>query len=542
MIELTMLESTQHLHLAPRPALALAIAAMVLTGMAPTAHAQANLCLPNTSVSGNLTHQATNSITAPCTSGGSYVVGAGAAVTFQAGSQIVLLPGFHAAPGSSFYALIAPPVLPAITSLTPSSGLAGTSGVVIAGTNFGTLPGTVTFQGAAVAANWGPSAITFQVPSTIGPGTYSVVVITADGFASSPGSFVVTQPPAPAISSLTPTSGAAGTTSVVVSGSSFGTAVGTLTFAGSAIPTTNWSSGSITFLVPAGATVGANAVVVTANGQSSAPATFTVLAPPSITSVSPLTGAAGTQVTITGSNFGTATGAVSFGSTPATSIVSWTPTQIVVTAPVGLSSGVSVSVTVSGFPPVTGSSSFVETYSVSGTVNVTSNNATAPLAGVTVTLSQAGATVGSPVTTAATGAYAFPAQPPGTYQVTPSLTGYLFQAATINLTANQTAVNFQPSAPAISGLSLSSGPSQMGFQIQGAGFGPTATYTTVSFNGQAVIPILWVAGPNGGTDGTNITIQVPPNAALQASAIVVTVGTAPSNSVNFQVTAPFGCN
>ena len=64
---------------------------------------------------------------------------------------------------------------------------------------------------------------------------------------------------------------------------------------------------------------------------------------PVITSVSTTTGTPGvTQVTVDGSNFGSAEGSgyVELGSMSATTIASWTPTQIVATVPLGSMSGV----------------------------------------------------------------------------------------------------------------------------------------------------------------------------------------------------------
>jgi hypothetical protein len=84
--------------------------------------------------------------------------------------------------------------------------------------------------------------------------------------------------------------------------------------------------------------------------------------PPSITTVSPMTGPPGTKVTINGANFGTAQGTatVAFGTVLA-SIYSWASTQIVAYAPANVSS-VNVSVTVGGFAPAVYSAApFVET-------------------------------------------------------------------------------------------------------------------------------------------------------------------------------------
>src|SRR5207245_2771644 len=90
-------------------------------------------------------------------------------------------------------------------------------------------------------------------------------------------------------------------------------------------------------------------VVVTANGQESNGANFTVTASsPSITSLSPSSGAVGTSVTITGTNFGTTQGTstVKFNGTIAIP-TSWSSTSIVAPVPAGATTG-SVVVTVGG--------------------------------------------------------------------------------------------------------------------------------------------------------------------------------------------------
>ncbi len=58
---------------------------------------------------------------------------------------------------------------------------------------------------------------------------------------------------------------------------------------------------------------------------------------PSISSLSPTTGAVGASVTITGTNFGTTQGTstVKFNTTTATTIASWSGTSIVATVPTG---------------------------------------------------------------------------------------------------------------------------------------------------------------------------------------------------------------
>ncbi|MES2934421.1 MAG: IPT/TIG domain-containing protein, partial [Pseudomonadota bacterium] len=76
----------------------------------------------------------------------------------------------------------APSVLPAITSLSPVSGVAG-SNVTISGANFGSTQGTgIVKFGTTTAAvpSWSANAITVQVPG-LAAGSSNVTVITTAG-------------------------------------------------------------------------------------------------------------------------------------------------------------------------------------------------------------------------------------------------------------------------------------------------------------------------------------------------------------------------
>ena len=155
---------------------------------------------------------------------------------------------------------------------------------------------------------------------------------------------------APSITSLSPTSGAIGA-AVTIAGSNFGSSQGTstVTFNGTAAAAASaWSATSITVTVPSGATTGN--VVVTVGGQASNGVNFTVTTPaPSITSLSPTSGAVGASVTITGSNFGSTQGSstVTFNGTSAGTASAWSATSITVTVPSGATTG-NVVVTVGG--------------------------------------------------------------------------------------------------------------------------------------------------------------------------------------------------
>src|SRR2546430_4471366 len=102
---------------------------------------------------------------------------------------------------------------------------------------------------------------------------------------------------APTITSLSVSSGPVGT-AVTITGTNFGATQGTSTvkFNGTTATVTSWSATSIVATAPKGATNGnaeANVGGTASNGSS-----FTVVAAPAITSLSPTSGAVGASVTI----------------------------------------------------------------------------------------------------------------------------------------------------------------------------------------------------------------------------------------------------
>jgi regulation of enolase protein 1 (concanavalin A-like superfamily) len=233
-----------------------------------------------------------------------------------------------------------PTAAPSIVNLSPTSGSVGTA-VTINGANFGASQGTssIKFNGTAAApSSWTASSIVAPVP---GGATSGSVVVTVNNVASNAVGFTVTSAQGPAISSLSPTSGAIGA-SVTITGSNFGATRGTSTvrFNGTAATPTSWSANSIVVPVPTGATTGP--VSVTVNNVASNTLGFTVTSTqgPHITSLSPTSGLIGTSVTITGSNFGATRGtsAVRFNGIAATP-TSWSASSIVVPVPTGATTG-----------------------------------------------------------------------------------------------------------------------------------------------------------------------------------------------------------
>jgi len=178
----------------------------------------------------------------------------------------------------------------------------------------------------------------------------------------------------PIITSFTPTNGTAGTI-VTITGANFSTtaANNTVAFNGTSANVTAATSTELTVTVPTGATTGKITVMVGGNTATST-SDFTVNATsataPTIASFTPASGAAGTTITITGTNFSTtaANNTVMFNGVLAT-VTAATATQLTVTVPAGATSG-TISVTVDG-QTATSTASFTVT-----TTTTTSCNAT----------------------------------------------------------------------------------------------------------------------------------------------------------------------
>ena len=145
-----------------------------------------------------------------------------------------------------------------------------------------------------------------------------------------------------AIADFFPTSGSAGT-QVAITGTGFAAtpAGNAVTFGGVTALVVSATATSLTVAVPFGATTGKIAVSVAGNSATTVQ-DFAVVAPgaPTISGLSPGTAPAGTQVSVTGTNFNPAVGAttVKLNETVAT-VVTATPTQLTIVVPPSTGSG-----------------------------------------------------------------------------------------------------------------------------------------------------------------------------------------------------------
>jgi len=412
---------------------------------------------------------------------------------------------------------------PSIGSLNPTSGLVGTS-VTITGTNFGASQGTstVTFNGTtATPTSWSATSIVVPVPAGASNGN---VIVTVGGTASNGVTFTVTVPP-PNITSLNPTSGLVGA-SVTITGTNLGASQGTSTvkFNGTTATPTSWSATSITAPVPTGATTGN--VVVTVGGVASNGVSFTVIVPPSITSLTPNAAAVGTSITIAGANFGTSQGTstITFNGTAATP-TSWSAMSIAVPVPTGATTG-NVVVTVGGL------ASNAVNFTVVVPPSITSLTPNSGTIGTSVTIAGAnfGASQGTSTVTFS-GISATPASWSATSISVPVPNGATSGNVVVTVSgvaSNGATFTVTSAAPSISSLSPVSGPVGTSVTIAGVNFGASQGTSTVTFNGTAATPTSWSA--------TSITVPVPTGATT--GNVVVTVGGQASNGSSFTVTIP----
>jgi YD repeat-containing protein len=459
-----------------------------------------------------------NGFTATASTWGASSIIAVVPSTATSGNLVVTAAGGVASSGFSF--TIVPP--PTITGITPGTGAVGAS-VSIAGSNFGSTqgPSTVAFNGTpATPTSWTANAIAVPVPAGAASGN---VIVHASGADSNLGGFTVL--PTPSITALSPASGEVGNT-VRIAGINFGATQGTstVTFNGTSASATSWAQNGIVVTVPTGATTGN--VLVNVGGIASNGSSFTLIAGPSITSLSPPSGVVGTSVTISGTNFGGSQGTntISFNGASSTA-TSWSSTSIAAPVPTGATTG-NVVVTVSGI------ASNPSPFAVGVTPVLTSLSPNSGVIGTTVTIS--GSNFGAAQGTS-TATFSGTAATPTTWSSNQIVASVPTGATTGNvvvtvagLSSSGLPFTVNASGPTITSLSPSSGGigSAVAVTVTGTNFGATQGSSSIQFGGVGVNPSSW------GT--TSIAFTTP---TLQAPSVnvLVNVGGVISNSALFTI-------
>lgn len=238
---------------------------------------------------------------------------------------------------------------PTITEISPKSGTVGTE-VTITGTNFSTVAeeNTIKVNDMEVAVKSSSSTtITIDIPADATSGQITVEV---NGIiATSSDSFTVEETPdtAPTIGSFSPTSAAVGA-EITITGTNFSTEISKniVEFNGTVATVKSATLTELKVVVPAGTTSGK--IKVTVEGSIALSTDDFAIISPAISSFSPTSALAGTEITITGTNFSTdvSKNIVEFNGTVA-SVNSASLTELKVIVPAGATSG-KIKVTVEG--------------------------------------------------------------------------------------------------------------------------------------------------------------------------------------------------
>jgi hypothetical protein len=267
------------------------------------------------------------------------------------GKISVTTPGGTATSASSFAVTFT------LSAVSPASGPTGTD-VTITGAGF-TTTSSVSFNGVAatVLRRTPPSTLVAVVPASASTGKITVTNTAAPvGTVTSASSYTVTPHTPPTISSFTPTAGITGI-SVTITGTFFSGA-SSVKFGTRPAAYTIVSADQIKATVPNGAS-NAKMSVTTAVATATSTASFTPTL--SITSFTPSSGPAGTDVTITGIGF-TSTSSVKFNGVAATILSRTPPSQLVAVVPTSASTGnITVTNTTAPVGTVSSASSYTKT-------------------------------------------------------------------------------------------------------------------------------------------------------------------------------------
>lgn len=452
--------------------------------------------------------------------------GTNATITSWSDSQIVatVAPG-TSGPGLLYVALngvnsnMLPMVMsPAtITTVTPNTNISAGTQITISGAGFGTTQGIVYIGSQATHAtivSWTDTQVVITVAAGTLPGS---IWLSRNGVTSNSLPIAMASP---TINAVNPVNGPVGT-QVTITGSGFGAAQGTggIVFINTAATVVSWSDTQIVATVAAGAQSGS--VAVKQNTQYSNSVQFAV-STLNISGISPTNGTTGTQVTISGTGFGSSqsTSKVWIGTAYAT-VVSWSNAQIIASVASGTGSG-PVEVCVSGYwsnsvgftvnPSISGvspgSGPVGSSVTVSGAnFGTTQGSSTIVFNGTpaTTTLSWSDTSVSVPVPTGATS---------GNVVVTVN-----------GVASNGTNFTVLPT-PNITGLSPAANATGALVVVSGTNFGTSQGASTVTFNGVA-------ANTFTAWSQSSISAQVPSGATT--GNVIVTVSGVASNGAEFTV-------
>jgi hypothetical protein len=414
--------------------------------------------------------------------------------------------------GPGLYTYIAAPT---VTAISPTRGpTAGGTSVTITGTNLTGIT-SVTIGGVAATGVTVVSATSITATTAAhAAGTIDVVVTTNGGTGT--GTALYTYASAPTVTAISPTSGPiAGGTSVAITGTNL-TGATSVTIGGvAATGVAVVSATSITAITPAHAVGAVDVAVTTPGGTGTGTGLYTYSAAPTVTAISPNSGATagGASVTITGTGLTGAT-SVTIGGVAATGVTVVSATSITATTPAHAAGATDVVVTTTGG---TGTGTGLYTYFSAPTVTAISPHSGTTTGGTAVTITGTGLTGATSVTiggVAATGVTVV-----GATSITATTPAHAVGAVDVVVTTpggtgTGTGLYSYASIPSVTSISPTIGPTAGGTAV---------TVTGTNFTGATSVTIGGVVATGFAiVSATSITAITPPHAAGTVDVAVTT--------------------
>jgi hypothetical protein len=447
--------------------------------------------------------------------------------------------------------------MPVLVAINPATGWAGTivpvtlTGAGLTGATGISVSGSGVTASNIVATNTTVTALlTIAGNAVLGARN---VAVTTPGGTSGPVPFTIVAPPPPTLTAIAPNIGFRNTSvPVTLTGTNF-TALGiTAAVSGtgtdvtvSALTVVNSTTITATFVISSTASLSARSVTVTTPGGQSNTVTFTVM-PPTLTSISPNTGAQGTvvPVTITGAGLTGATtvnvpaggitvsGLTVLNDTQVTATFTIAPNaaltarNVTVTTPSGTSNAITFMVTAPPAPILTSISLPSElrgspvSVTLTGTNFVTGSNVviSPPATGVSISNVAVGSTTTITATISSTAAAAI-----GSINVGVTTPGGASNTLPFAITG--------PALTSISPVSADRGTANLSVVL--TGYGLTGT-TAINAGNGITVSSLTVAGDTQVT----ATLNISAGAAAGARNLTITAPGGNSNAVGFTVTVP----
>jgi hypothetical protein len=419
---------------------------------------------------------------------------------------------------------------PTVTSIAPTSGpTQGGTAVTITGADF-TGATAVTVSGTAASMQVVNATTITAVTPAHAAGVVDVAVTTPAGTGTGSGLYTYLAPPT--VTSIAPNSGPTqGGTAVTITGTNFTSATAVMLGGTAATGVTVVNATTITAVTPAHAVGVVNVTVTTSGGAGTGSGLYTYVAPPTVASIAPNSGPTqgGTAITITGTNFTSAT-AVTLGGTAATGVTVVNATTITAVTPAHAAGLVNVTVTT---PAGTGTGSGLYIYVAPPTVTSIAPNSGPTLGGTAVTITGTNYTSATTVTlggTAATGVTVLnattitavtPAHAVGVINVTVTTSGGA---------GTGSGLYTYVAPPTVTSIAPNSGPTQGGTAVTITGTNFTSA-TAVTLGGTAATGVTVV-------NATTITAVTPGHAAGLVNVTVTTSGGAGTGSGLYTYVAP----